>query len=643
MLLKHLRHLTVVADQGSIARAAAVLRVAQPALSREMHALEETLGVQLLERQRRGVGLTAAGQALVRDSAVVIARLTEALTATREAHEGRRGTVRVGLSRVSLDSPRAGRAIAAIRERFPAVRLNVGEVAPFHGASALRAREFDVVLGSYIADDARGLRTAQLYEDRLDSALLPTSHALARSASVTIDALRALPFLGIVGPLDRGYSALARALRAANVAVEDHVSVESLYTLVGAGHGWTVATREQRSHPPAGTTVVPLTGMDLPHPVYARWRAHDSSRATENVVAVLLEELSGGAGGERKVSPVEIGKRKRKRGNGKLPTLELRQLEAFVAAADERSLSRAAERIGMTQSGVSRRLRALEREAGCVLLERVAAGVTLSVAGELLYAEAREVLRLAAEAVARARRIGGSAPPTCRIGTLPPELTSGLQLLALRRLFEIAPGARVDVTEMLPDQQLAALREGRIDVAIGAGMGGGVLRAPAGIASVLLTDDPVECALVAESHPWSTRAWVTAADLAREPFLFIARPSGARLYDAVMRGFGEMGLAPQLGGPVGGPRAAWRGVADGLGWTVAPRSQRSHPPFGTVAVPVEGLHIPFGLALSWRRDEQDPLVLQVLEVFRETRNPEVAVVVATVRASLGPQSVAATG
>jgi DNA-binding transcriptional LysR family regulator len=158
---------------------------------------------------------------------------------------------------------------------------------------------------------------------------------------------------------------------------------------------------------------------------------------------------------------------------------------------------------------------------------------------------------------------------------------------------------------------------------------------------VLLTEDPVDCVMVASDHAWASRAWVTAADLAEEPFVFVERRDAPRVYDAVMQGFAEIGLSPAFGPTASGPRAVWRCVADGLGWTIGSRSQRSNPPHGLAPVPVEGLHISWGIALLWRRDESDPLVRQVLDVFRETRNPDVPVVVATVRAAYGAASVTA--
>ena len=639
MILRHLRHLVAIAEHGSIARAAAALRIAQPALSRELRQLEQTFGISLVERERRGVRLTAAGNALVADAARILDKLSAAFASARDAHEGRRGSVRIGLGRIALDSRRVGRAYSAARQEFPGLRITIGELSPYAGSAALRARQFDVAIGTFLSGDGQGLRTEVLFEDRVDGVLLARSHPLARSAALTLRELRDHLHLGIAGAYDRGSPRLMDVLRASGIErMESHSTLESIYSLVAAGRGWCLATREQRAHPPPGTVAVPVPGLDVPMPLYVRWRAHDASRACQNVVSHLLDALADN-GTARKKSPVVAASRLQRRSRAKSPGLELRQLEALVATVDERSLSRAAERLSITQSGVSRRLRALEREVGCALLDRVAGGVAPSAAGELFSEEARAVLRLAREAVTRARLIGGGEPPSCRMGVLPSELTGGLETQALRRLIEELPEARFEVAEMLPDQQVQALRERRIDVAISGGVGG--WRPPPALAAVMLTEDPVDCVMVRSGHPWAARAWVTASDLASEPFVFVERGDAPRVHDALMRGFAEIGLVPTFGPSAGGARAVWRCVADGLGWTIGSRSQRSTPPLGLVPVPVEGLQVSWGIALLWRRDETDPLVRRVLDVLRETRNPDVPVVVATVRAAYGAASVTA--
>lgn len=80
--------------------------------------------------------------------------------------------------------------------------------------------------------------------------------------------------------------------------------------------------------------------------------------------------------------------------------------------------------------------------------------------------------------------------------------------------------------------------------------------------------------------------------------------------------FEDIGLVPLMAGSFNGARAVWL-AADGMGWTVGTRSMRANPLPGLVAVPIDGLGIPSGIQLLWRRDEKDAGVRTVVDAFRE--------------------------
>jgi len=136
----------------------------------------------------------------------------------------------------------------------------------------------------------------------------------------------------------------------------------------------------------------------------------------------------------------------------------------------------------------------------------------------------------------------------------------------------------------------------------------------------------VECALVAASHPLATRPSLKPSELAKEPFLFISRATYPKLYDTVLEAFEDIGLVPLMAGSFEGPRAVWRLAADGMGWTLGNRSMRAKAPPGLVAVPIDGLRIPSGVQLLWRRDEEDSGVRTVVDAFRDRVQPAASTV-----------------
>src|SRR6266851_3544732 len=98
MELRHLRYFVAVGEEQHYGRAAERLRVAQPALSRQIQDLEEEIGVKLFDRMPRGVKISAAGMSFLNDSRRILQQVNEAtMRAGRVAH-GQSGTLRVGFT-----------------------------------------------------------------------------------------------------------------------------------------------------------------------------------------------------------------------------------------------------------------------------------------------------------------------------------------------------------------------------------------------------------------------------------------------------------------------------------------------------------------------------------------------------------------
>jgi len=624
MLLQRMRQFLTVVDAGSIAAGAARLHIAQPALSRQLRNLEREVGTPLLVRDRRGVRLTAAGAALHQGASDLFARLDTAVREARDAHVGTTGAVRLGVTRMVLDSARLSAAIASVRRTMPGIRLDVAEVSSLDQARLVRTRDLDITIGFADFEGDALVKREVLYEETLDAVIIGTTHPLAIRPGISVDDLRELPCLVLRQRHTDGYPRMFLAFRRAGITnFEEHDTVEGLYALAAAGHGWIVAARSQADNPPLGTSIRPLHGLSVPLPVSMRWRSTESSRAARNVMNAMRAAF-GPAG----AAPAEPGE-----GAGiaigRTRDIELAQLQAFIAAVEEGSMSAAAERLGVTQSGVSRRVSALERAVGCRLVDRAAHGIVATSAGQAFWSGAREVAGLADRAVALAQLAAGSHAGVCRIGALPPELTGGLQNLALQRAVREYPRIRIELSELLPERQSEMLLAGEIDIGVGGTFPG--MEVHPRLASVLLFEDVVDGVMLAEGHPLASRAWIRASELAAETFAFIDRRRGRRVHDAVAGALAPLGLAQHVSTHAG-PREIWRAIAGGDGWTIGTRAQRARPPRGIVGVPMEGLHIPWGIGLLWRRDEEDDAVRRLLEVFRTTRNPEIAVVVATVRA-----------
>src|SRR5215831_7359310 len=153
--------------------------------------------------------------------------------------------------------------------------------------------------------------------------------------------------------------------------------------------------------------------------------------------------------------------------NLNLTLLELRHLRYFVAAAEESSLGRAAERLHISAPGLSLQIRDLERETGIELFERSARGIRLTRGGEALLVEARALLSALDAGIARARSVAHGKTGALRIGHVPSALRHSPVANRLIPEFLLRnPDVDVQAIQFTMDEQLAAVREGRLDVAI---------------------------------------------------------------------------------------------------------------------------------------------------------------------------------
>ncbi|HEX5832110.1 MAG TPA: LysR substrate-binding domain-containing protein [Gemmatimonadaceae bacterium] len=240
--LHSLRLFAAVAEHGGFSRAAAALRVSQPAVSKAVRSLEAQVGLPLLERQARGVRLTEAGAALharARELYAVERTAEEELLALRGLE---RGVLRIGASTTVatyLVPPLLGR----FRERHPGITLHVTSANTRAVARLLLQRRLDTALVEGPVAHPR-LAVRPWREDEL-VVIAPADHPLARARRVRAEALAAEPF--IVREKGSGTRAVAEAALAARGLAPRTVmrlgSTEAIKQAVAAGLGLAIVSR----------------------------------------------------------------------------------------------------------------------------------------------------------------------------------------------------------------------------------------------------------------------------------------------------------------------------------------------------------------------------------------------------------------
>ncbi|MEO5712868.1 MAG: LysR substrate-binding domain-containing protein [Luteolibacter sp.] len=154
--------------------------------------------------------------------------------------------------------------------------------------------------------------------------------------------------------------------------------------------------------------------------------------------------------------------------------MELRHLRYFVAVAEDLNFRKAAGRLHISRPALSKQIKDLEDEMSVRLLERDTVSVSLTKAGEIFFADAREVLSQAEEAVSRARDAQAGNLGCLRIGSVGVISTDFLPG-TLKLFHQNHPEVEVSFVEMLPPEQLDALAAGKIDIGFAYGQNAGNL------------------------------------------------------------------------------------------------------------------------------------------------------------------------
>ncbi|WP_448654009.1 LysR family transcriptional regulator [Pseudomonas fluorescens] len=251
--------------------------------------------------------------------------------------------------------------------------------------------------------------------------------------------------------------------------------------------------------------------------------------------------------------------------------LELRQLKAFIAIAEEGYITRAAERLGMQQPPLTRLLQSLEAELGVILMERLPRGVRPTTAGMALLDEARTLLAQVDGVADVVRRAARGERGRLAIGFTSSAALHPFVPSVLRLFRETFVGVSVVLEEAGTGELLDALVHEKLDAAF--------IRSPLN-GSQSLQDQPilVEPMLLAlpTDHPLAIDAQspLPLAALATEAFVLYRRRVGLGLYDAILVACREAGFSPQVVQEAPRMTATLSLVAAGLGVSIVPASMQ---------------------------------------------------------------------
>ena len=207
----------------------------------------------------------------------------------------------------------------------------------------------------------------------------------------------------------------------------------------------------------------------------------------------------------------------------------LRELECFIAVAEELSFTRAARRLNLAQPPLSRHVRTLEEKIGAELFSRQPRQVSLTAAGSLFYEETRNIPRLLSRSGEAARRCAQGETARLRLGFVSAVMNDELVEI-VRRYREQHPQVQIMLHDSSPQEQLKAIAAGRLD---GGFVGIAPPACPAGIRLLAWHREPLMCFLPS-GHPLAKSTLIPLKSLAEESFVAVSHEA-APAYAAHVR------------------------------------------------------------------------------------------------------------
>ncbi|MDJ0393490.1 LysR substrate-binding domain-containing protein [Rhodococcus sp. G-MC3] len=270
--------------------------------------------------------------------------------------------------------------------------------------------------------------------------------------------------------------------------------------------------------------------------------------------------------------------------------MELRQLEYFVAVAEEANFTRAAERVNISQSGISAQIRALEREVGAELVDRSSRVATLTVAGKAAVDHARAALQSAAALQRSIDEVNSLVRGRIDVGMVTACTVTPL-FDALADFHTDYPGVDLALAEGNSDELISRVRAGGLDMALV----GTAAQTPEGMDSLVIVREGL-AACVPPGHPLAPATGVSLGEVCA--YRVVCLPQGTGIRTVFDDACAVAGLVADIAMAASAPAAVADLAARGMGVGILSESMAGDFT-DLVAIPITGVDIDALLALVW--------------------------------------------
>jgi DNA-binding transcriptional LysR family regulator len=281
MELRHLRYFMVVGEEQHYGRASRRLRVAQPALSRQILDLENELGFKLFDRLSRGVKLSAAGKLFLEDTRRILQAVNEAIARATRVARGQSGTLRVGFPENASWHGVVPESFRRFREQQPEAELQLQPVASLEQLDAIRSGRLDAGFLNFMPEADPELDQALVAVQHVELAV-PKRHPLTKLRKLRLRDLADAPFVWFprrANPAfyDRMIDECYRGGLKTPRIIQEGFNEATILSLVstGLGVGWVLASARWRS--PKTVAILPVVDLTVPLALSLAWRRDNTS------------------------------------------------------------------------------------------------------------------------------------------------------------------------------------------------------------------------------------------------------------------------------------------------------------------------------------------------------------------------------
>ncbi|GAA4279802.1 LysR family transcriptional regulator [Gaetbulibacter aestuarii] len=292
--------------------------------------------------------------------------------------------------------------------------------------------------------------------------------------------------------------------------------------------------------------------------------------------------------------------------------IELRHLRYFLAVAEELHFRKAADRLYISQPGLSRQIKQMENDLGVILFDRHNRKVVLTKTGEYLKKELQLNLKQLEDILDHAKLIQAGRKGQLKIGYVGSAMQNIIPDLLIK-YREDHPDVVFSLKEMENQNQIDELLSFGIDI--------GFMRledVPKHLEKQTVLSD-IFCVVLPEDHPINSKNFKSMAQFKEETFILFDPNYSASYYEKVMQIFKDSGFMPAVSHLTIHATSIYKLVANHFGISIVPKSLQNDAVKGVKFIDLNNIKQRTELSMVWNTGNRNPVLLQALDVMRKMK------------------------